>query len=603
MNNGKDINSKKSSLQEAKANFEEIQNFAKQEAKKELEIELSKKVDSLLKESIEIDVNKTEDGSEDVIVNDNTEEFTDAEEIEVSDEANLEELDEMITLEQEDQITPASGAPDAAPVAPDAAPAVSVDAEIAEEAPEGDVEAIASELTKNLVALIKASTDTTEEVDVIDDEAEDFTETPEAPASEAPAPEAPASEITPAPLAEENEILEFTLDEIEEIELDEGLFGGGLDLTTKFKAIIKYYLDHKSNKSVTSWLNAVAKKGIEGIKNNIETQFERLKPGLGGSVAGTGVSSAGAPDILNQIKSNKHVFDSAISNILAQIVGDNSEIVSKQLQLQASPINEDEDEFSFEFNADNSDNVEDEEMIFEIEDEEFDDDNFEKNPDAEFELTGAADDISLELDDNNEIDFSADTDFIPNLDEEDIIEALGQSEMVKHSTYNKVPNDDYRTSRSINENKTNKNKVHNESKIDELIKENARLKSETKSMNNIIKEYKSSFVGLRKQFDEMQTFNARLAYANSIFAQSGYSTSEKIQIAERFDKTKTVEESKALFDSIVKEGKNTSKNISFDKIKSTATKTAKLVETQKPLYESAEMKRNKYLAGIRKNEE
>jgi len=188
------------------------------------------------------------------------------------------------------------------------------------------------------------------------------------------------------------------------------------------------------------------------------------------------------------------------------------------------------------------------------------------------------------------------------VNEEELTEILGQSETVKRTDAHKEPNDKYRTSRKINENKTNK--VHNESKIDELIKENARLKSETEKMTNVIKEYKSSFVGLRKQFDEMQTFNARLAYANSIFAQSGYSTSEKVQIAERFDKTKTVEESKALFDEIIKEGKISKKDNSFGKISSTATKTAKPVATdKKPLYESVEMKRNKVLAGITKNEE
>ena len=485
MSNGKNINSKKSSLQEAKASFEEIKKFARQNAKKELEAELSKKVDAILKESISI--NTSNDGRDDVLVNDKL--VNDLDEVsraglqtyatdlangarpitgrEEDMEKEEESLDEIITLENEDQLTPAPEVPAAPeaemPVAPEEEIAVAPEAEF-ETPAENNIDTIAQELTKNLVDLVTAATaeeTPVETVDIIDDEASVEEPIAAAPVPEAPA--APAPEVPAAPLAEDEDLLEFTLEEI------------------------------------------------------------------------TGEETVGEDGIANGIASD-----------------------------------------------------EEEEMIFE-----FDDETFKFNPDSDFEATGAADDIqNAEV--NWKDDVNPDEFDLPEINEEEITEILSNAKPITQgqNTLSRVPR--------LEENKNNK--VHNESKIDELIKENTRLKSESNAMSNVIKEYKSSFTGLRKQFDELQTFNARLAYANSIFANSGYSTSEKVQIAERFDRTKNVEESKALFNTIIKEGK-INVNKGFDKIKSTATKTAKPVETKKPLYESTEMKRNKVLAGIRKNEE
>ena len=40
----------------------------------------------------------------------------------------------------------------------------------------------------------------------------------------------------------------------------------------------------------------------------------------------------------------------------------------------------------------------------------------------------------------------------------------------------------------------------------------------------------------------MQTFNAKLAYANKLFINGGLTNDEKIKIAEEFDKIETIEE-------------------------------------------------------------
>ena len=143
-------------------------------------------------------------------------------------------------------------------------------------------------------------------------------------------------------------------------------------------------------------------------------------------------------------------------------------------------------------------------------------------------------------------------------------------------------------------------KVQYESKLGELTKENKRLNESNKELGDVIKNYQESFVGLRKQFDEMQTFNAKLAYANKIFASGGLSTTEKAKIAEEFDKTQNVDEAKKLYNKILDENKISINKDNTSKIKSPVTNNTKAKEV---VYESADMKRRKVLAGIEKNED
>jgi hypothetical protein len=155
---------KKSSLQEAKANLEEIQKFALEEAKKNLEQEVSEKVIELMNKSIEggtlnEEVTINADGTT-ITVDDNGDVTVDAEseiedvegiegaedmedveaaeepieldsEIVVSDEddeieIDNSEIDEMNNLDEmsfeEQEMAAAAPAPEAAPIAPEAAP-------------------------------------------------------------------------------------------------------------------------------------------------------------------------------------------------------------------------------------------------------------------------------------------------------------------------------------------------------------------------------------------------------------------------------------------------------------------------------------------------
>jgi hypothetical protein len=135
-------------------------------------------------------------------------------------------------------------------------------------------------------------------------------------------------------------------------------------------------------------------------------------------------------------------------------------------------------------------------------------------------------------------------------------------------------------------------KAQYESKIDELKKENESLKV-------ALKEYKDSFVVLRKQINEVQTFNAKLAYANKVFTKGGLTNEEKSIISEKFDLCKSAEEAKALYNKLIKENTFDVKQKNVDKIKLPIVASEK--SEKGTLYESGEVKRMKLLAGIINN--
>ena len=182
--------------------------------------------------------------------------------------------------------------------------------------------------------------------------------------------------------------------------------------------------------------------------------------------------------------------------------------------------------------------------------------------------------------------------------EEELDEMKGQGKVVRN-TSNRLGLEPREGTPNLKES-VNKIKAQYVSKIDELLKENVSLKESNKEFGEVIKNYRESFKDLRKQFDEMQTFNAKLAYANKIFASGGLSTSEKAMIAEEFDKTQTAEDAKKLYNKILQENKIVINKEGASKIKASITNTIKSKDT---VYESVDMKRRKVLAGIEKNED
>lgn len=237
-------NINKTSLEEAKANFEQIKKFATEAAKKEFESEINDKVDKILKESLSIEVD--DEGNATIVKDDKVVELTNDGEVEVEDksthdaeedeshfdveddeEIEIEKnIDEMITFEQEEQ------APEVAPVDALAAPApkeIPAEEPVEETTPpvDEDILQLAQALEKVIDKKIggeEANTEQGVDVDYIDDET---AETPAEPIT-APAPAVAAAATTPTEPTpvQEDELLEFSLDEISECGMEEGVEEG-----------------------------------------------------------------------------------------------------------------------------------------------------------------------------------------------------------------------------------------------------------------------------------------------------------------------------------------------------------------------------------------
>jgi len=171
----------------------------------------------------------------------------------------------------------------------------------------------------------------------------------------------------------------------------------------------------------------------------------------------------------------------------------------------------------------------------------------------------------------------------------DEVKAMGQSHTVNRTagphTAPKVAVDNRTRTGAVNEN-TKKEEAHHEAIIAELKKENKSLKGQ-------IGEFKSAFIELREHYNEVQTFNKKLALAYRVVSNGGLTEKEKVRISERFEAATSAEEAERIYKEIISE-----KSMPKDKgvIKSSAIPVAQ--PKKQPIYESAEAKRNRVLAGL-----
>jgi hypothetical protein len=281
------------------------------------------------------------------------------------------------------------------------------------------------------------------------------------------------------------------------------------------------------------------------------------------------------------------------------IIEDEPEAQAPGTEVQAAPaapVQEDE-EYALEDEGDM-----DEEVVYEVEDDsasenmveyelEEDDDDVEIDEESMMEMFNEIEGLNeLEIVDEDEASFDAEED--STVDE---MQGVGQN--LRHSNkLGKLPRQGVEHRKELNES-LNKIKAQYGSKIDELSQENESLKQ-------TIKEYKDSFIVLRKQINEVQIFNAKLAYANKLFTNGGLTNDEKMKIAEEFDSVETIEEAKKLYNNLLNEmkGSKSTKTPAVEKLKSAAPAVIKASNTQ-TLYESDEMRRMKRLAGIGKTSE
>lgn len=181
-------------------------------------------------------------------------------------------------------------------------------------------------------------------------------------------------------------------------------------------------------------------------------------------------------------------------------------------------------------------------------------------------------------------------------DEETMEEMRGLSNTVARTAGNRqvANNGHVATAVAVNE-----NTAQHESIIDEL-------KEENESLRQTVKEYKESFIELRKQINEVQVFNAKLAYANKIFTNGGLTNDEKQRIINEFETVETVEEAKKLYNKLINEAAGKSKENPTDKLKSVkpaVVSTSTVTQNAQTLFESPEMRRMKKLAGLLKEGE
>ena len=188
-------------------------------------------------------------------------------------------------------------------------------------------------------------------------------------------------------------------------------------------------------------------------------------------------------------------------------------------------------------------------------------------------------------------DEEGDEDILDIETEEELEEVMGVGHGVQRAFGNKTKEQGHHSPIAP----LHENNAHNEAKIAELTEENESLKES-------LKEYKESFKVLRKQINEVQTFNAKLAYVNKLFSKGGLTNDEKVKIAESFDETNTVEEAKTLYNKIISESTDLSNEKTEQlksKLKSTSPSITPVTKTE-ALYENKEVARMKLLAGINK---
>lgn len=246
-----------------------------------------------------------------------------------------------------------------------------------------------------------------------------------------------------------------------------------------------------------------------------------------------------------------------------------------------------------EYALDEDENME--EVVYEVEDDNADDDMVEYqleededpsdlNIESVMEIVNELENIDeIELVDENNMEENA---VAMEEDSQMKRHGVGQRQKIgKVSLGKHAPHSDVALTESIN-----KIKAQYVSKVDELNQENASLKQ-------TIKEYKDSFIVLRKQINEVQIFNAKLAYANKLFTNGGLTNDEKMKIAEKFDGVETIEEAKKLYNNLLSEMKVSKSPKTTSVLKSVNPAVIQPSSTQ-TLFESDEMKRMKRLAGI-----
>src|SRR3989304_2410609 len=352
------------------------------------------------------------------------------------------------------------------------------------------------------------------------------------------------------------------------------------EMAPKIKQITNEALKELENSSLNEGMNLEIPAGAEltikmpegetsEIENSSETEIENE------------ISDDNSEETINNEENVSIVDDESESEITPEETPA-PEAPAPEIQ---TPVQEEEYELDEEFG-------EMDEVVYEVEDDcELDEEMVEYELEEE-DMSDLNDDSVMEM--FNELEI---VDEDVEEDNTSVEEIHGVGHNLKHTnTLGKLPKQGVEQRNEINE-RIKKIKAQYVSKFDGLSQENESLKQ-------TIKEYKDSFIVLRKQINEVQIFNAKLAYANKLFTNGGLTNDEKMKIAEEFDSVETIEEAKKLYNNFLNEMKvsKSAKTPSVAKLKSVNPAVIK-ASNSKTLFESDEMIRMKRLAGIVKNSE
>ena len=121
-------------------------------------------------------------------------------------------------------------------------------------------------------------------------------------------------------------------------------------------------------------------------------------------------------------------------------------------------------------------------------------------------------------------------------------------------------------------------------------------------MQKQLKEYKSAVVGMKKELNEMNLFNAKLLYANKLMQNRGLSIKQQKHIVESLDNAATLNEAKLLFESLSKSltKSKSRRNLSEGASRRILGSSSRSVGSSQPASKNADLDRWATLAGIKK---
>jgi hypothetical protein len=249
---------------------------------------------------------------------------------------------------------------------------------------------------------------------------------------------------------------------------------------------------------------------------------------------------------------------------------------------------EDFDDLEIEMDDEDDDDMEDyDDLEIEIEMDDEDDDDME---DYDMEFEGWMKEM-MEKDDDDleEVMYEIELSEEEVIDEEDLEEAA--------RTYGFGSKDGSRGLRKAitpNRNYSYKNGV----KVESLTKKLSLVESELKGYKVKNDEYKKALSTLKEKMNEMAVYYTNLSYTNKLFTEHTTTKKEKLNILNRFDRVKNINESKSLFGTISNELSNKKSisnlgDLSESVDKSLNSSSSKLTESV--VYEDPKIKQIKEL--------